>query len=112
MLMFIIQIAIKESGRKTRIIASEDGDVLIILIARSYTDKFIYLLKPEKVKIETKKYFVKLEFISLLYRSSLIFGCNDRLRQFFTTIFKTGKINELKLFRKIRNYKLLRTETQ
>lgn len=54
--VLIIETALEQSNTNKTIVIGEDVDLLIILIARTPTDRMIYFLKPGKGQTETKMY--------------------------------------------------------
>lgn len=54
--VLIIETALEQSNTNKTIVVGEDVDLLIILTARTPTDKVNYFLKPGKIQTETKMY--------------------------------------------------------
>ncbi|GBN48104.1 hypothetical protein AVEN_204062-1 [Araneus ventricosus] len=54
--VLIIETALEKFNKNTTIVVGEYVDLLIILTARTPTDRIIYFLKPGKAQIETKMY--------------------------------------------------------
>lgn len=54
--VLIIETALEQFNTNKTIVIGEDVDLLIILIARTPTDRMIYFLKPGKAQTETKMY--------------------------------------------------------
>ncbi|GBM41257.1 hypothetical protein AVEN_180549-1 [Araneus ventricosus] len=98
--VLIIETALEKFNKNTTIIVGKYVDLLIILTARTPTDRIIYFLKPGKAQIETKMYssqsltsYPKCQAHILFLHA--ITGC-------YTTsaFFKRGKTKVFKLFEK------------
>ncbi|GBO34389.1 hypothetical protein AVEN_207736-1 [Araneus ventricosus] len=98
--VLIIETALEKFNTNTTIVVGEYVDLLIILTARTPTDRIIYFLKPGKAEIETKMYssqnltsYPKCQaHISFLHA---ITGCDTT-----SACFKRGKTKVFKLFEK------------
>lgn len=76
--VLIIETALEQFNTNKTIVVGEDVDLLLILIARTPTDRMIYFLKPGKAQTETKMYSShSFEFIFKMSSSYLIFTCNN-----------------------------------
>ncbi|GBM42367.1 hypothetical protein AVEN_129797-1 [Araneus ventricosus] len=98
--VLIIETALENFNINTTIIVGEYVDLLIILTARTPTDRIIYFLKPGKAEIETKMYSSQSLTLYPKCQTHILFlhaitGCDTT-----SACFKRGKTKVFKLFEK------------
>jgi hypothetical protein len=99
--VLIIETAIEQlNATNTTVVVGEDVDLLVLLTARTPTDKIIYFLKPGKAQQQTEIYsskslsaYPKCQNHILVLHA--ITGCDTT-----STMFRRGKTSVLKLFEK------------
>ncbi|KAL4718517.1 hypothetical protein ACJJTC_010356 [Scirpophaga incertulas] len=99
--VLIIETAIEQfESSKTTVVVGEDVDLLILLTARTPTDKIIYFLKPGKAQVQSRIYSSQSLTAYPKCQAHILFlhaitGCDTT-----SAIFKRGKTAVFKLFEK------------